>query len=293
MQTYIENACRILNITGKKHDTPITSPIEPESPLLTPSERKEFLTGLGMLGWLAQTTRCDVSFTYSRIGQHSANPKQSSMAAVRRAFAYLLGQKNRCIRSPVYGIDRDISDITNLRRSIDIWRFYVDTDHAGNSEEQNKRRSQNGVLGTLNGAPNLWGSKASSMAFASGLIGEAHADISSTAVEIFGAGNATFDIMGLSYIVEEMGMVFPYPFTLEMDNEGARIFTENSAQRSKLKHIDCRQEWVKTLRDRNICIPVHIPTEDNLADIFTKILPRQTFVKFRDQLLFEYDLVQD
>ena len=54
----------------------------------------------------------------------------------------------------------------------------------------------------------MFESKASSIAFATPLIGEAHADISSAAVEIFSVGNATMTIMmtimGLSYVVEEM-----------------------------------------------------------------------------------------
>ena len=37
-----------------------------------------------------------------------------------------------------------------------------------------------------------WSSKASSVCFATPLIGEAHADVSSGAVEIYGAGNATY-----------------------------------------------------------------------------------------------------
>ena len=97
------------------------------------------------------------------------------------------------------------------------------------------------------------------------------------------ADNATMDIMSVSYPTEELGMEFPYPFTLEVDNDTARIFANATAQRSKLKHIDCRQEWVKTLRNKNVC--VHIPTKDNLADIFTKILPSGDFIRLRDQLL--------
>ena len=41
-------------------------------------------------------------------------------------------------------------------------------------------------------------SKASSDAFASPRIGEAHADMSSAGVEIYTVGNATLGIMGLS-----------------------------------------------------------------------------------------------
>ena len=85
----------------------------------------------------------------------------------------------------------------------------VDSDHVANAEVQNKRRSQNGLIIKVNNAPVMCASKASSVAFATPLIGEAHADMSSAAVEIFAVGNATLDIMGLSYVVEEMGMTFP------------------------------------------------------------------------------------
>ena len=196
------------------------------------------------------------------MGQHSANPTVSALAAAKKVFSYLLGTKDYCIRSPLYFIDRDVTSITTSEFNMgNCWRFYCDSDHAGNSEIQNRRRSQNGLLVTYNGAPVMWQSKASSVTFASPRIGEAHADImSSGSVEVYAAGNATLDIMALSYVVEEMGMDFPYPFVLEMDNDAAKVFAQASAQRTKLKHIDCRQEWVKTLRDRDICTPVHVPT---------------------------------
>ena len=139
------------------------------------------------------------------------------------------------------------------------WSIMVDADHAGNAEVQNRRRSQNGLIIKLNRAPVMFESKASSIAFAKPLIGEAHADISCAAVEIFSVGNATMGIMGLSYVVEEMGITFPIPFTLEIDNDAARICCLGSAHKAKLKHIDCRQEWVRNLRNRASAImtPVH------------------------------------
>ena len=71
----------------------------------------------------------------------------------------------------------------------------------------------------------------------------------------------------------------------EEGDDSDHLFANATAQRSKLKHIDCRQEWVKTLRNKNVCKTVHIPTKDNLADIFTKILPNGDFIRLRDQLL--------
>ena len=36
------------------------------------------------------------------------------------------------------------------------WEFFVDTDFAGNADVQNKRRSQVGILATLNYVPVYW-----------------------------------------------------------------------------------------------------------------------------------------
>ena len=90
---------------------------------------------------------------------------------------------------------------------------------------------------------------------------------------MYAAGNATFEFLHLSYTADEMGIPFPKPFTLHIDNKA-----DNSAFKSKLKHIDVRQEWVRTLRNHSIIKPVYVPSEDNLADIFTKILDAATFI---------------
>ena len=86
-------------------------------------------------------------------------------------------------------------------------------------------------------------------------------------------------------LIREMGIKFPKPFTLQVDNDAARAFAEDTVVRTKLKHIDTRQEWVQILRNKNICNPVHVSTADNLADILTKILKPATFIKLRDQLM--------
>ena len=85
-----------------------------------------------------------------------------------------------------------------------------------------------------------------------------------------------------------MGLDFPFPFTLEMDNAAAAIFCKGSAQKTKLKHIDCRQSWVQTLRNRNVMAPKHVPSKENFAGIFTKILDKNTFEYLRNQLMVPY-----
>ena len=107
MAKYLENACRILKIEGTSW-VPINQPIDTDSPVLSTKGKADFLTAVGMLGWLAQTVRVDVSYTYSCIAQHSASPTESAMRAVRTAFAYLNQSKHYCISAQIYADDVDI-----------------------------------------------------------------------------------------------------------------------------------------------------------------------------------------
>ena len=88
-------------------------------------------------------------------------------------------------------------------------------------------------------------------------------------------------------MVEEMQLDFPRPFKIHMDNTAAESFAWGTAFKSKLKHIDCRQEWMKILRNRSICTPVHVDTKDNLADLFTKLLPMGDFERLRSNIVYE------
>ena len=82
-----------------------------------------------------------------------------------------------------------------------------------------------------------------------------------------------------------MGLSMPKPFKIEVDNQAAIIFTKGNAQKTKMKHIDCRLEWVRILHNKNIVKVEHVPTKENLADIFTKILDKSTFEYLRSKIL--------
>ena len=132
METYIENACTLLNIEERKKAprTPISVPIDPETTPLEKWEITEFLTALGMLGWPAQTVRCDISYAYSRMAQHSSAPTVSAWEALMRAFEYLRSKKTLALHAEVYQNDRGVH---NIRSHADVpeseWRFFCDSDH--------------------------------------------------------------------------------------------------------------------------------------------------------------------
>jgi hypothetical protein len=82
-----------------------------------------------------------------------------------------------------------------------------------------------------------------------------------------------------------VGLPFPKRIIVQVDSETARSFSNNSCKKSKLKHIDCRQEWVQVLRDKDILKCVHIPGTENLADLFTKILDPGDFIRQRGAII--------
>ena len=114
---------------------------------------------------------------------------------------------------------------------------------------------------------------------------EAHADMSSTATEVYAAGNAACEMLYHGYVAKEHGNPIPKPMTLQIDNTACIAFVNNSSFKTTLKHIDCRQEWVRALRDKQQIIPQWVQTADNLADLFTKILPAPTFIRLRDLIM--------
>ena len=271
-------------------DTPMNAEIDSESELLNADMIRIFLTACGCLGWLVNTVRLDVAHAHSRCTQHQAKPTVSAMKAIQRVFAYLKGTSLLCIRQRFYTDNSDPNSYTDTNSRSHAshnhgWTFYCDSDYAGNTEPQNKRRSQNGYVVLVDDAPVAWASKVSSVAFANERIGEAHADTSVGAAEIYAASNASIDMVHLSYVAEEMGIDFPETIRLQMDNSAAKCFADNSCTKSKLKHIDCRQQWVKVLRDKEILTAEHVPTDHNLADMFTKILDKATFLRLRSMMM--------
>jgi len=289
MEAYIMNCVRMFKLSESgTYVTPIDKPIDCDSGLLNSAEQTLFMTATGCLGWLNNTARPDIALAHSRIAQHLAAPSKSALEAVLHCFRYLKGTSRLCLAAPMHKDDINLSNGNATAESNQTsWEFFVDSDFAGNSEKQNKRRNQNGFIAMENGAPVMWGSKASSVCFAHPDLMEAHADSSSGAAEIYAAGNASQEILHLSYVAEEMGLDFPRPAVLQMDNTTAEAFTNDSASRSKLKHIDVRQEWVRCLRDKDIIKPQHVDTKINIADLFTKILSTADFVRLRDLIMRE------
>ena len=82
-----------------------------------------------------------------------------------------------------------------------------------------------------------------------------------------------------------MGQEFEIPIEIGVDNATAITFASGTVKKSKLRHIDARQDWVQALRDSELVKLVKVPTKDNYADLMTKILEPETFTNLRDGMM--------
>jgi hypothetical protein len=63
---------------------------------------------------------------------------------------------------------------------------------------------------------------------------------------------------------------------LYIDNNSALKLTRNPEFRSRSKHIDVKHHFVREKVEEGVINTQRVDTKDNLADVFTKALPRPT-----------------
>lgn len=104
------------------------------------------------------------------------------------------------------------------------------------------------------------------------------------------------EIMALSegakdmvYFRKLVGGIVPetvkFPTNLATDNLGARDLSYNPEHHDRSKHIERRHFYVRDMVEKlELSVP-YVPTEDNIADIFTKTLKPTRFVLLRSALM--------
>ena len=74
--------------------------------------------------------------------------------------------------------------------------------------------------------------------------------------------------------LDEVEIDHALPGLIKGDNRGAIALTKSTKDHSKVKHIDIRHHYIRELLQSGVIAVEQVPTADNLADIFTKPLPR-------------------
>ena len=76
--------------------------------------------------------------------------------------------------------------------------------------------------------------------------------------------------------MDKVGYPQTRPADLYNDNAGVISLTKNTKGNTQVKHIDVRHHYIHNMvKDGKITIH-HIPSSDNLANVFTKLLGHMT-----------------
>ncbi|GJS60257.1 retrovirus-related pol polyprotein from transposon TNT 1-94 [Tanacetum coccineum] len=211
----------------------------------------------GMIGSLMYLTsrRPDLNHVVCLCARYQAKPTEKHLQAVKRIFRYLNGTINMGLW---YLKDTDMS-----------LTAYADADHA---RCQDTRRSTSGSAQFLGDKLVSWSSKKQKCTA-----------ISSTKVEYIALSGCCSQILWMRSQLTDYGFQF-YKIPLYCDNKSAIALCCNNVQHSRAKHLDIRYHFVKEQVENGIVELYFVRTEYQLADIFTKPLPRERFNFLIDKL---------
>lgn len=111
----------------------------------------------------------------------------------------------------------------------------------------------------LNGCPVTWGSRQQQ---------------SMTEVEYVAACETARQVAWLRNLLKDIGLVQKTATQLFCDNHGAFHLSKNPENHKRTKHIDVQFHYVRKSQAEGIISAKYVSTTKQLADMFTKSLPR-------------------
>ncbi|KAJ9555814.1 hypothetical protein OSB04_010428 [Centaurea solstitialis] len=227
--------------------TPMKTPMAPPLSLDKDSKGKPVDVTLyrGMIGSLLYLTasRPDIMYSTCLCARYQAEPKESHLTAVKRIFRYLKGTPNMGLW---YSKDSGF-DLT----------AYSDSDFAGCKID---RKSTTGGCHLLGGKLVSWTSKKQNSV-----------STSTAEAEYVAAGICCAQVLWLRNQLQDYDIQLS-KIPIYCDNTSAIAIANNPVLHSKTKHIEVRYHFIRD-HVMNGDIELHfVPTEYQLADLFTKPL---------------------
>ena len=113
--------------------------------------------------------------------------------------------------------------------------------------------------------------------------------LSSTKAKYIGHTNATKEILWICNFWAEIKGKLIFDLTLlRANNQGAIQLSNNNKFHTCTKHIDVHYHFIHEALKNQLLEIKYVPTDENIVDIFTKLLSRPLFEKFTEMLGLSY-----
>ena len=203
-------------------------------------------------------TCAELALATSVLGQYATTYTEFHWKGASRVFRYLQYRKDF-----VLCFDGDATPARPLG--------YSDADWAGDLAT---RRSTTGYCFLLSGAAICWKSRKQQTVAAS-----------TTEAEYMSLGDATKEALWLRSLLIGLGTINDdFPIPILVDNQGAIHLAKNPLISNRSKHIDIRHHFVREKIVSKLISLQFCPTDNMVADIFTKPLDRIKFSRFTHAL---------
>ena len=271
----IQRILTALDLAGENvrmHDTPANTVLFRDEDGAKRIQSWNYRSVIGMLMFVATSTRPDIAFAVHQCAKFNANPKRCHEEAVKRIGRYLKRTLNKgLILRP------DQSQQMNC---------YVDADFAGSFCKQIAHLaasvlSRTGYVITFSGCPILWVSKM-----------QTEIALSTTEAEYIALSQSMRDLIPIRTVLKELATVLGLQIDTPMthstvfeDNNGALELAIEPKYRPRTKHIAIKYHHFREhVKNKSIKVK-KIDTKEQLADIFTKPIEKHQFEYLRNKLM--------
>jgi len=255
---YADKISQLASRQDIRHDTPMSSiELKPRDGLAEPAEINRYQRKIGSLLFAAVTTRPDIAFATSRLARFLVNPSAEHHDAADRVLLYLNKTKALALE---------------LGRGEDL-EVASDASFADNTLD---RKSSQGYAIKLFGGLIAWrASKQDTVT------------TSTTEAELLALSQVAKEAIFTSRLLKELQVTLSHPIiTIKCDNtQTIRLVNEDVARlQTKLRHVDIHHHWPRQEVTRQIIKVEYVPSDNMIADGFTKSLPANKWASFLDQL---------
>ncbi|KAE9018981.1 hypothetical protein PR001_g13989 [Phytophthora rubi] len=259
-------AREILERFGYGNAHSVGNPMEVNARLVPSTDGEEsdtsfpYREAIGMLMYLATSTRPDLAYALGQLSRFVANPTSKHVGAVKRVLRYLAGTLD-------YGITYERQH--NAARTV-VLEGYCDSDWANDAET---RKSTTGFVFTLAGGAISWMSRRQSIVA-----------LSTAEAEYVAACEATMEAVAESNILQEILPKRAVKLRIGIDNQAAHTMATNPTYSRRTRHIELRWHYVREQVEKGAVKMHKVKGDVNPADTFTKPLDKRRLKTLLDQV---------